>query len=191
MTLPSIRLRPFDRDDFPALLGWVDSPEFLMQWAGRNFLWPLDTGQLEAYLAEAHTDPPLRYLYSAVAEPGGPVLGHIGLRDINRIDRAAMVSCVAVGDPAGRGRGVGTAMMERICAIGFDELGLHRLELYVFDFNARAIACYERVGFRIEGLLRDKRRLGDQYWSPYLMSLLEPEWRLRHRPSPAVGTPPS
>lgn len=181
MTAPTIRLRPFTIDDFGTMKRWAVSAEFLMQWTGRSFVWPLDDSQLSAYLDEARGDEPRRHLFMAI-DDRGRVVGHIGLRDINRIDGGAMVSCVLVDENAGRGRGIGPAMMERIAEFSFGELGLHRLELYVFDFNTQAIACYESAGYRIEGLLRDKRKLGDAWWSPYLMSLLAPDWSALHGP---------
>jgi len=60
---------------------------------------------------------------------------------------------------------------------GFRDLGLHRIDLAVFDFNTAAIRCYERVGFRREDLLRDSRRVGDDYWSLVIMAMFENDWR--------------
>lgn len=68
-------------------------------------------------------------------------------------------------------------MVRKIVEIGFEQLGLHRIELVVFDFNEAAIRCYEKCGFVKEGLLRDARRVGNEYWSLYIMSILESEWR--------------
>ena len=76
-----------------------------------------------------------------------------------------------------RGEGLGTALMHEIVRVGFDELGLHRLQLGVYDFNLGAIACYERAGFVIEGRMRDSTLGSAGYWSGYLMALLEPEYR--------------
>ena len=74
-------------------------------------------------------------------------------------------------------------MLRRLLQIGFDGLGLHRIDLVVFDFNRAAIKCYEGVGFVKEGHLRESRRIGNEYWSLYQMSILEHEWRS----SPARG----
>jgi RimJ/RimL family protein N-acetyltransferase len=79
--------------------------------------------------------------------------------------------------PGHRGNGIGTKMVEKAVRFGFEELGLHRLELRVFDFNRAAIQCYEKVGFRQEGVLREARRVGNVWWSLVCMSLLEHEWR--------------
>ncbi len=68
-------------------------------------------------------------------------------------------------------------MIEEILKIAFKELNLHRVSLGVFDFNYSAIACYEKAGFIKEGLLRDARKTGNEYWSLWEMSILENEWR--------------
>ena len=42
-----ITLRPFARSDFDRLIGWVTSPQFLLQWAGPLFTYPLDAAQFD------------------------------------------------------------------------------------------------------------------------------------------------
>jgi len=49
--------------------------------------------------------------------------------------------------------------------------------LDVFDFNTPAMKCYEKVGFKKEGLLRDARKYGDKYWNLIKMGILEDEWK--------------
>ncbi|GGE20258.1 hypothetical protein GCM10011571_22770 [Marinithermofilum abyssi] len=60
--------------------------------------------------------------------------------------------------------------------VGFNELQLHRIDLRVFDFNRGAMKCYEKCGFKKEGVLRDARKSRNGYWSLYQMSILEDEW---------------
>ncbi len=86
-----------------------------------------------------------------------------------------------VGDKNGRGRGIGVRMMKEILRVAFDELHLHRVSLGVFDFNTSAIACYEKAGFKKEGLLREIRKIGDEYWSLWEMSILEDEWQVMNK----------
>jgi RimJ/RimL family protein N-acetyltransferase len=169
-----MRLRPFDRSDFARLLGWIESPDFLYQWAGPLFTYPLDEAQLDRYLLLAAGDPPTRRIYTALE--GAEAVGHIELSQIDRRHYSATLSRVMVA-PAQRGQGFGRAMVRLALGIAFDELRLHRVELFVFDFNLPAIACYERAGLSREGLLRDARRVGEEYWSVVQMSMLESEWR--------------
>ena len=169
----AIELQAFGREDFQRLMSWISSPEFLLQWAGPIFQFPLDTPQLERYLAAATETPPARKIFKAVA--GGEVVGHIELDAIDRRNSSARMSRVLITD-VWRGRGAGCSMVQALLEFGFGELGLHRIDLVVFDFNLTAIACYEKAGFVREGHIRDARRMGDGYWSLYQMSMLEDEW---------------
>jgi RimJ/RimL family protein N-acetyltransferase len=65
------------------------------------------------------------------------------------------------------------------------------VSLNVFDFNSAAIRRYEKVGFKQEGMLREARRHGDEYWNACVMSLLEHEFGAanRSRTSSAKGEP--
>ncbi|HZA82457.1 MAG TPA: GNAT family N-acetyltransferase [Actinomycetes bacterium] len=60
-------------------------------------------------------------------------------------DRTAQIQGVYV-PPELRGRGVGTTAMTACCALAFARHP--NLSLYVNDFNAPAVALYERIGFR-------------------------------------------
>jgi predicted GNAT family acetyltransferase len=62
-------------------------------------------------------------------------------------ERSAQVQGVYV-PPELRGRGVGTRAMAACCALAFERHP--NLSLYVNDFNAPAVALYERLGFRRE-----------------------------------------
>jgi RimJ/RimL family protein N-acetyltransferase len=162
-------LRPFVASDGGRLLKWIDSPDALLQWAGPLFHWPLDRKQLEDY---ARTASDKRLIFTALDETGAAV-GHAEL-NLERAHGLGQVSRVLVS-PTSRGRGVCAAMMSALVHMGFAELGLHRLQLYVYDFNAAAIACYERFGFRREGHLRETTTASDGYWSSFVMGVLETE----------------
>jgi ribosomal protein S18 acetylase RimI-like enzyme len=66
----------------------------------------------------------------------------------------------------------------------FEEHQAHRVELGVFDINPRAIRCYERVGFRREGVRRDSFKAPEGYWSEITMSILDSEWAARRVEKP-------
>ena len=176
MPIP-LSLRPFGRVDFDQLIAEAGTPEFLFQWAGPLFTHPLDRGQLERYRLTALGSPPTTLIYTAVDEAGTPA-GHIELARIDRRNLCATVARVLVYARR-RGQGIGREMLTHVLQVGFGELGLHRVELLVFDFNRPGIRAYEHAGMKIEGLLRDVRKVGDDFWSVYQMSILEDEWRAR------------
>ncbi|MCX7795915.1 MAG: GNAT family N-acetyltransferase [bacterium] len=59
----------------------------------------------------------------------------------------------------------------------FEVLNLNRVELTVYDFNKRAIRCYEKTGFTLEGRLRQKIFKNGNYQDVLIMSILKEEWK--------------
>src|SRR4051794_20634687 len=179
-----IRLEYFGREDFKQLIEWIDSEHLLTNWAGSLFRYPLTEDSLEWYIRDTNTigfsDA---FIYKGVDTTTGKTVGHISLGGISEKNKAGRISRVLVGNTAERGKGVCTGMLRSILKVGFDDLGLHRISLGVYDFNKSAIRCYEKAGFVKEGLMRDVLRYdNDAYWSLWEMSILEDEWRKTAEP---------
>lgn len=172
-----VDLRPFTAGDIDQLIAWVPSAEFLLQFAGPRFQYPLTRAQLETFIERSAGEEPLHLPFTAVDGADGQAIGHIQMVSIDRQNRSLTIGRVLIGPAELRGRGLGRQMLAAALRIAFEELAMHRVDLSVFDFNKPAIACYERLGFRREGVLRDHRRVGNGYWSSILMSILEDEWR--------------
>ncbi len=166
-----IKLVPFKRSDFKQLINWINSEEFLIQWSGNAFTYPLNEQQLEKYTECANT-----LAFKIIDEETKAVIGHISLGQIDNINKSARIGKVLVGNTNMRGRSIGKHMMKAVLRIAFDELKLHRVTLGVYDFNKSAISCYEKIGFVKEGLLRESKRVGKTYWNLWKMSMLEYEW---------------
>ncbi|WP_142319961.1 GNAT family N-acetyltransferase [Bacillus thuringiensis] len=165
-----IKLKTFKKSDFKQLINWINSEEFLIQWSGNAFTFPLDEQQLEKYIESANT-----LAFKVVDEETSDVIGHISLGQIDNINKSARIGKVLVGNTKMRGRSIGKHMMKAVLHIAFDELKLHRVTLGVYDFNISAISCYEKIGFVKEGLLRESKRVGETYWNLWEMSMLEYE----------------
>lgn len=171
-----VELKYFECSDFNQLIDWIESPEFLLQWGGPEFEFPLNEIQLEKYLQNANSVGAEKLVYKVINKETNTVIGHICLGQIDRKNKSARIGKVLVGDKNGRGKGIGQEMIKEILKIAFDQLQLHRVSLGVFDFNISAISCYEKVGFIKEGLQREVRKKGDEYWNLWEMSILENEW---------------
>ncbi|KAB2376154.1 GNAT family protein [Bacillus sp. RM2(2019)] len=167
-----IKLKTFKKSDLKQLMNWINSEEFLIQWSGNAFTFPLDEQQLEKYIESATT-----LAFKVVDEETSDVIGHISLGQIDNINKSARIGKVLVGNTKMRGRSIGKNMMKAVLHIAFDELKLHRVTLGVYDFNISAISCYEKIGFVKEGLLRESKRVGETYWNLWEMSMLEYEWK--------------
>jgi RimJ/RimL family protein N-acetyltransferase len=169
---PALALRALEPADCDRLLTWIDSADALWQWSGaRSFAWPLDRGQL---LRDLATRAGSGGLLAGIDE-SGEMVGHV-LIEAQDHHGLGHIGRVAVS-PDRRGDGLGTALMRATVHHAFVELGLHRLQLMVYTFNAPAIATYRAVGFAVEGLARDSTLGSDGRWDGVMMSLLEPDYR--------------
>lgn len=167
-----IKLVSFKRSDFKQLINWINSEEFLIQWSGNAFTFPLNEQQLEKYIESTNT-----LAFKVIDKETSDDIGHISLGQIDNINKSARIGKVLVGNTKMRGRSIGKHMMKAVLHIAFEELKLHRVTLGVYDFNTSAISCYEKIGFVKEGLLRESKRVGETYWNLWEMSMLEYEWK--------------
>jgi RimJ/RimL family protein N-acetyltransferase len=87
---------------------------------------------------------------------------------------------IAIGDPAYWGKGYGTEATALLLRFGFWEINLHRIQLTVFEYNERAIAAYEKLGFVKEGTYRQFLQRDGKRYDMYLYGLLRPEWEARN-----------
>lgn len=98
----------------------------------------------------------------------------IGWCDITSLDRPvfAHVGSLGIGVLADyRGQGVGEALI-RAALHQAKIRGLTRIELTVFENNKPAIALYEKLGFVVEGVHKNKSRIDGQYENHIFMALL-------------------
>jgi RimJ/RimL family protein N-acetyltransferase len=101
-------------------------------------------------------------------------LGEVVLMDIDAAHRSAAFR-IALAQARLAGRGLGREAARAMLAWGFDRLGLHRVSLEVYAFNARAIHVYEALGFRHEGRLREALRQDGAWHDALVMGLLAGE----------------
>jgi ribosomal-protein-serine acetyltransferase len=76
-----------------------------------------------------------------------------------------------------QGRGVMTRACRAFLWYAIDELGFNRVEIRCATGNARSAAIPERLGFRLEGTLRDAEWLYDHYVDHHVYAMLAAEWR--------------
>jgi aminoglycoside 6'-N-acetyltransferase len=154
------RLRP---GDVQALVSIGRAPAFARWWPG------LDEAELEKKAAGAGDAVCFAVLVDGAVvglvqyyEEGDPDLRHAGI-DIGL-------------DPRVHGRGLGTDTVRALARYLVEERGHHRLVIDPDVENARAIRCYEKVGFRPVGVMRRYARGADGEWhDALLMDLLAAE----------------
>ena len=175
----SIRLEIVHEEDLKQVVNWVNSEpkEYFLKWGGNGggFSYPLDSQQMLKHYIPTLAESPIRRLFKTLQDD--VMVGYLELNNINQEHLSATISRVIVGR-AYEGRGIGRQMVKQLTHNAFYKFGLHRVSLGVFDFNTPAIRCYEKVGFKREGLLRESMKVNETtYWSSILMSVLRTEWQ--------------
>jgi RimJ/RimL family protein N-acetyltransferase len=105
------------------------------------------------------------------------LLGLVALDEIQWNNGVAGLSIALA--PEFWGQGYGTEAMQLLLRYAFLELNLHRVQLTVFEYNARALRLYHRLGFQHEGTLREFLHRDGRRYDMLIMGLLDEEWRAR------------
>jgi RimJ/RimL family protein N-acetyltransferase len=171
--LDAVVLRALEPGDLPRLHEYRNDPETTRDLVG--FSVHYSHAALAAWL-ESHARRTDEALWAIAARGDDRCIGHVGLYQLDHRIRKASFG-ILIGDPAQRGKGIGTAVTRAVVDYGFDELNLHRIELDVLATNARAIHIYEGLGFQREGVLRHAQFRGGAYVDLVLMAVLDAEWR--------------
>jgi len=107
-----------------------------------------------------------------VVEGDGVVIGWASLNAFKARDAYRHVADISVYVArAARGKGAGTALLERLVALG-REIGFHKLVLAGFPTNAASVALYSRLGFREVGVYREQGVLDGRWVDVLLMERL-------------------
>ncbi|MFB6193774.1 MAG: GNAT family N-acetyltransferase, partial [Halobaculum sp.] len=99
----------------------------------------------------------------------------VGIVSLTDPDRSAEVGYWIA--PESHEQGYGSAAVGRLVEYGFDQLGLHRVEARVFDFNEASQALLRSLGFTHEGTFRETGIVDGDYRDTLWFGLLEDEWR--------------
>ena len=174
-----VRLRPIEKDDLPRYVKWFSDPE-LRSYLSQHL--PIGQAQEEKWFEQNLNGHDRNSQAWAIdVQPADMAVGpwvHIGgggLHDIDWHHRWAELG-IFIGARDYWGRGYGTDAVQTLSTWGFDTVNLNRVYLRVFADNARAIRCYEKVGYQHEGRLRQHNFNNGAYRDTLIMGLLRSEW---------------
>ncbi|MFK7835732.1 MAG: GNAT family N-acetyltransferase [Sulfitobacter sp.] len=171
LTEGDIRLRAPGLDDIQGRLALGNEPEIQKMFG----VLPDDCAPLTQAGAENWVKSRMATPKCWVIEHQGQLIGDAFFHTITPHDRRASLA-LGILDPARLGQGLGTRVLNLLLAHAFGAMRLHRVSLRVIDFNARAIAAYQKVGFVIEGRERQSARVGSAWHDDIVMGLLAPEY---------------
>lgn len=170
---PRLRLTALRPDDLPSIARWHEDGAFMRLFDARPAN-PRDEASLSRWLEE-HQRSSDAFLFGIRPLAADTLLGYIELDGILWNHQTGWIT-IGIGDPTQRGKGYGREALTLVLRFAFQEVNLHRVQLTVFAYNAPAIALYEKVGFRREGVLREFMHRNGRRYDMYLYGLLRQEW---------------
>lgn len=155
-----IGIRPAGAEDFNEIVGWNREmgADFLYQWAGKTaYQYPLTADQMECRSK-------MDQIWILTAYDGEEIVGTIELDQTAARQNEAHICRFLLSDCA-RGRGIGALILNEVTRMAFETMGIKKLTLNVYCFNAGAVRCYEKCGF----LVKEYHAAADNIWSFYTM----------------------
>jgi [ribosomal protein S5]-alanine N-acetyltransferase len=166
-----VYLRPLERGDAPVIVSWLndyDVTRFLRAYR------PMTLRAEEEFIDRAGQSDNLSL--GIALRNGDRLIGGTGLHEFDQRCRRASFG-IFIGPREEWGKGYGTEVTRLMVAHAFETLNLNRLALQVYEYNARGIRAYEKVGFRREGVLRQDMFRDGRYWDTIVMGILREDWK--------------
>lgn len=144
-----VGLRPLTLSDIARVLEWSKDEEFCLANG-----WPVGLPQerLEDWFLRLLNNPPVDLIRQGILV-GGNLVGFADLRELNPLEHRARLR-IAIGTPDQRGQGVGYMAGLKMLEYAFNQLSLERVTAEVHSSNRRMLSLVEKLGFTLEGILR-------------------------------------
>jgi ribosomal-protein-serine acetyltransferase len=174
---PRLLLRPLEMGDVPALWPFVSDEDF-----PRHMTW-------EAHRTQEETAAFIKFAEDGLAQgtnvawavvEGEAVAGVVGLHGITRTVRAWRVDRAELGywiGPPFQNRGFCTEAARGAIRFGFEDLGLHKINVGCIAENTASRRVIEKLGFRFVGEQRDHAFRFGQWWNHLAYEMCVQEWR--------------
>jgi RimJ/RimL family protein N-acetyltransferase len=171
-----IRLRPITETDLGLFVEWLSDPD-VNRWLALHPHGPSASLDDERRWFDALKLDPNRIAWTIETQGRQPI-GTITLIFRPPHQEAAELT-LFLGGSATRGHGLGTDAIQTLLRHAFGAMRLHRIFLHTDVENVRAQWCFEKCGFRHEGVAREfRRRWPDgQFINGYVMAVLRHEFQ--------------
>ena len=181
-----VLLRPLERTDLnERYLGWLNDPEVTRFTETGTF--PSTSEDLDTYYRSV-TGSRNDVILAIEEKKTGTHIGNVKLGPIHWVHRVATYG-ILIGEKEFWGKGVGVEATRLMVEYGFQKLNLHRIDLGVFANHEAALHCYEKVGFKVEGRMREDLFQGGEYRDRIWMGLLRSEYQADHQPASLTKKP--
>lgn len=166
-----ILLRPFQKEDIPAMEECLNDPEVL-KLTGSS---PVFTKSSINQWYSTRNEQEDRLDLAIVIKNDHTVVGEVVINEYDEI-KHSMNFRILIG-PKGRNQGFGSEATRLIIDYVFQNTDLKQITLGVYSFNPRAKRVYEKIGFTVDSIDEDDLEFEGQMIDAINMVLTRERWQ--------------
>lgn len=117
-----------------------------------------------------------RFTFIVLDKGNNEYIGRCGLHTLNKGNESGRVS-ISIKERFW-GKGYGTEILSQLINFAFEEAQLHRLEYGCFSFNEGSKRLAEKCGFKLDGVMREAKKIGDEYFDRFEYGMLIHEYKM-------------
>lgn len=177
---PRLLLRPYRAGDAPAIFGIFSDPQVMRYWSTPPWK-TIDEAHksIERDVQALEAGENLRLGIERVED--GALMGQCTLFDLSQSCRRAEIGyCLA---SAAWGQGYMHEALQELLRYGFEVLALNRIEADIDPRNTASARSLTRLGFRLEGVLRERWIVNGEVSDSGMYGLLRGDWDASRRQS--------
>lgn len=168
-----VRLREYREDDISTVLKYINDEEVKRNLTpGIPYPFTLED-EKKWYQSITATEDTYSFAIETIED--SIYLGGCGINHVDWKNSIAVVG-IFIGNKDYWNKGYGTDAMRTLIKFIFNEMNINKIKLNVYSFNERAVKCYEKCGFKKEGVLRQEIYREGKYHDEFIMAILREEW---------------
>ncbi len=163
-------LSPISLDDVERYTEWVNDMEI-----GQFMLFTSSVIDLEKEKNALCELMKNNHVFAIIEKDTNKVIGNCGFHNLDNVHRHAELG-IFIGEKTFWNQGIGSEACTLLLDYGFNILNLHSVSLFTYDFNKRAIKCYEKIGFKQSGVYREYIYMAGSYHDVIMFDILASEF---------------
>lgn len=172
-------IRTLVKQDLPLLVKWKNDPLIAELVSGNPIMTTLEIEErrFEKCLGEYDN---LRLI---IETKEGKAIGFVSICGIDKCNKKVELGML-IGEREFWAKGFGTDALNTIIDYLLNKLCFNRIGVEVFSFNERARRLYERMGFKLEGVLRQALCRRGIFEDVLLMGLIKKDYKKNKKKTP-------
>ena len=167
----NVILREQREDDAKYFAYWFNQPEVMFKCGFEKLT---DEEEVKQYISVYHRSEDS--VWFTITDLDGNVIGETGLLRMFPAWHCTDLTII-IPDPEMRRKGYGTEAIRIMLDMAFDRYEMNRVAIGVVGANTEALAFYNKIGFRQEGIQEQGYYCNGEYSDFIMMRLLRSEWK--------------